>query len=273
MRTWVPLIALSILFLAACTRSKPVPLQVTLQYVPWVPFEIYSEGKPVNVAVSGDEGNRTWSFAAEGSFQGDQLHLPNFIMRLHYPCGWRDVPFSLTSSWAPEYVRKMAEQHQSLAMTANLPYQSDRSMSIDVDNRGGKVRRLGVGELSYPVAENHLARVETYQPECANAAIKIDGKEVGSVPAATKPSDPYAYREGLYVLIDPVATRCYQMRAITYSQSAYAGPGPSVVESLRGKEFYALKHYPQYVMTSAPGVITSRTAAETLYELSEKKCR
>lgn len=273
MRPWVPLIALPILFLVACTRSKPVPMQVTLQYVPGVPFEIYSDGKFVNVVVSGDERNRTRSFSAEGSFQNDQLHLPKFMMRLHYPCGWREVPFSLASSWAPEYIRKTVEQHQTLTMNANPPYQSDRSMSIGLDNRGGKVRTLEVGELSYPVEEGRLARLETYQPECSNATIKIDGKEIGSLPAAAKPTDPYAYREPLYVLIDTTATRCYQVRAITYSAYTYLGPGPSVVESLHGKVLYVLEHYPQYALTPAAGSITSQSGVETQYELSEKKCR
>jgi hypothetical protein len=271
-RFWVLVLLLLMLFLTACTRSRPVAIQVTLQYFPQVPFEISSKGRAVNLTVSGEPGNRTGSFPAEGTLRGDQFLLPEFTMRLHYPCGWREAPLRLDSSWAPEYVRKSAEERQTLTITADPPYQSDPLMSVDVDNRGGEVHTLEVGELSYPVEGGHLTRVSTYQPECGNAALGIDGKAIGSLPAATKSADPYAYREGPYVFVDPTAKRCYQLRVITYSTISF-GPGPKVVDTLRGRQLYILQNQPKYVLTSAPGSIMSNVPQEAQYELTEKKCR
>lgn len=261
-------------FLSACTRSQPVSIRVTLQFFPDVPFEIYSEGKKMDVAVSGEPGNRSGSFSAEGTLRGDQFQLPQVTMRLHYPCGWREEPLTLDSNLAPEYVRQSAEEHRTLAINADSPYQTDTSMSIDVDNRGGEVHSLEVGELSYAVEAGPLARVSTYQPECGNASLGINGKAVGSLPAATKPADPYGYRKGVYVFVDPTAKRCYQLREIVYSSGDFGpGPGPRIVETLRGRQFYVLEDEPNYVLTSAPGSIMSQDPEAAEYELTEKSCR
>jgi hypothetical protein len=273
-RLWVLVLLLPMLFLSACTRSRPVPIQVTLQYLPQVPFEISSQGRAVNLAVSGEPGNQTASFPAEGRLRGDQFLLPQFTMRLHYPCGWRDVPLHLDSSWAPEYVRQSAEERRTLAINTDPPYQSDAPLSVDIDNRGSEVQTLDVGELSYKVEKGHLTRVSTYQPDCGNAALGINGKSVGNLPAATKPADPYAYREGLYAFVDPTARRCYQLRQITYSSiSPSFGPGPKIVQTLRGRQLCVLEYHPKYVLTSAPGSIMSQAPQESQYELTEKKCQ
>jgi hypothetical protein len=260
--------------LSACTRSRPVSIRVTLQTFPEVPFEIYYEGRKVDVAVSGEPGNQSGSFPAEATLRGDQFQLPAVTIRLHYPCGWREEPLTLDSNWAPEYVRKSAEEHQTLAINADSPYQADPPMSIDVDNRGGEVHSLEVGELSYAVEGGKLPRVDTFQPECGNASLGINGKAVGSLPAATKPADPDAYRKGVYVFVDPTAKRCYQLRSIVYSTDYFSpGPGPRIVKTLRGRQFYVLEDAPNYVLTSAPDSIMSQAPEEAQYELTEKNCR
>jgi len=247
-----------------------------MQFSPGVPFEIYSEGKQISPVVSGDVGNQTWSFPAAGSLHGDQFILPQFTMRLHYACGWREVSLPLTSSWAPEWVRKTADNHETLAMNASPPYQSDPRMSIDVDNRGGDVHAFELGELSYPIGSGKLVRVDAYQPDCANVVLKIDGNEIGSVPAATKSPDPNAYREGPYIFIDPTAARCYRLRPIRYSRfSEYlsSDSGQGSPETFRGKRFYLLQQRPEYVLTPPASVITTQNAYETQYQLSETSCR
>jgi hypothetical protein len=263
---------LPISLLCACKRAQPVSIQVNLQYLPGVPFEIYLEGKKVDLAVSGEPGDRKGSFAAQATLRSDQLLLPAATMRLHYPCGWREAPMELNSDWAPEYVRKAAEQHQTVAIDANPPYQSDPSMAVDVDNRGSEVHTVEVGELSYAVDGGKLASVDSYQPECAGANLKIDGTTLGSLPAATPAADPYASREGPFVLVDPTAKRCYQLRQITYD-STYMGPAPKVVDTFKGKQFYILDQKPNYVLTSAPGSVMSQAPVDYRYELTEKKCQ
>lgn len=258
--------------LSACTRSRPVSIQVTLSYLPDVPFEIQSEGRKVDLAVTGGPGNQTGSFPAQGILRGDRFLLPQVIMRLHYPCGWRETPMPLDSTWAPEFVRKSAEEHQPLTITADPPYQPDPSMPIDVDNRGSEVHTVEMGELSYAVDGGHLERVDSYQPECSNASLGINGKTIGSLPAATKAADPYASREGPYVFVDPTAKRCYQLRLITYSDNDM-GSGPRIVQTLRGRQFYVLDEKPKYVFTSAPSSIMSQAPVESAYELTEKKCQ
>jgi len=263
---------LPISLLSACTRSRPVSIQVSLSYLPEVPFEIHSEGKKVDLAVTGGPGNQTGSFPAQGILRGDRLLLPQVTMRLHYPCGWREVAMPLDSTWAPEFVRKSAEEHQTLTIDADPPYQSDPSMAIDVDNRGSEVHSVEMGELSYPLNGGHLERVDSYQPDCGNASLGINGKTIASLPAATKATDPYASREGPYVFVDPTAKRCYQLRLITYSDNDM-GYAPKIVQILRGRQFYLLDEKPKYVLTSAPGSILSHAPVESAYELTEKKCQ
>jgi hypothetical protein len=272
-RIWILAFLLPLSFLSACTRSLPVSIRVTLPTFPVVPFEIYSEGRKVDVAVSGEPGDRSASFSAEGRLRGDQFKLPPVTMRLHYPCGWREEPLTLDSNWAPEYVRKSAEEHQTLAISGDTSNQTNPApMSIDVDNRGGEAHSLEVGELSYAVAGKELTHVDTYQPDCGNASLGINGKAIGSLPAATKPADPTAYRKGAYVFVDPTAKRCYQVRAIVYGTD-FPDSGPRVVETLKGRQFYVLEDAPDYVFTTAPGSIMSQVPVESRLELTEKNCR
>jgi len=271
-RIWILAFLLPLSYLSACTRSRPVSIRVTLQFFPDVPFEVYSEGRKVDLAVSGEPGNQSGSFPAQGTLRGDQFQLPPATIRLHYPCGWREEPLTLDSSWAPEYVRKSAEEHNTLAIIAVSPDQSDPEMSIDIDNRGGQVHSLEVGELSYAVKGGQLARVDTYQPECGNANLGINGRAAGSLPAATKPADPDAYLKGIYVFVDPTAKRCYQLRVIVYSNNYFA-PGPKIVKTLRGRQFYVLEDRPNYVLTPAPDSIMSQVPEEAQYELTEKNCQ
>jgi hypothetical protein len=91
-RLGVLVLLLPMLFLSACTRPRPVPIQVTLQYLPQVPFEISSQGKAVNLAVSGEPGNQTGSFPAEGTLRGDQFLLPQFT------CLWSQAGLPSTSA-------------------------------------------------------------------------------------------------------------------------------------------------------------------------------
>jgi hypothetical protein len=145
-------------------------------------------------------------------------------------------------------------------------------MAIDVDNRGSEVHTVEMGELSYAVNGGRLERVDSYQPECSNASLGINGKTLGSIPAAAKATDPYASREGPYVFVDLTAKRCYQLRLITYSDNDMA-PEPKFVQTLRGRQFYVLDEKPKYVFTSAPGSIMSQDPVESAYELTEKKCQ
>ena len=149
-----------------------------------------------------------------------------------------------------------------------------RTISLWVDNRGGKGGELSIGEVERPIAADSASCVKVYSLEGSPTAVRFEGKPIGglSLPGPkrdehVKPQDNVVttmaelekrdFRERPTFLVDISGARCYRVRHVFYG----FGGGEESPVYLSGQKIYPLSMGdPYYFLERAPDQIKVTTS-------------
>jgi hypothetical protein len=199
--------------------------------------------------------------------------------RALFPCGWKEVIVPLQPP-SDQQVRDARQAGLPPAMHGTLVlFSPERMVKLWVDNSKGPAVRFAVGQMEVALPSDAARAMAIPAPQCENAALKLDGKDVGAWPAA-KPASPKDKLPSDY-LLDAAGGRCYHMQDIFYSKLPF-GPSYEVLNlDLRGQRLYPLPKTVDYFLAPAPATVQVKVhndiegiAAEAVKtQLLETACR
>ena len=258
-----------LLMLAGCSQEPP--RAAVLEVSDWSPLAL-----PVQIVAgsqtAGPFSSRNFSFPIPPGTTWVKA-------RALFPCGWKEVIVPLQPP-TDQQVRDAQRAGLPIAMHGTLAlFAQERLAKLWVDNSKGPAARFSVGQMEVSLPADAAKSMAIPVPQCDNAALKLDGKELGAWPAA-KPAGPKEKPPSDY-LLDAAGGRCYHMQDIFYSKLPF-GPSYEVLNlDLRGQRMYPLPKPVDYFLTPAPEKVEVKVrddveaiAAQAVKtQLTETACR
>ncbi|HEU5413373.1 MAG TPA: hypothetical protein VFW31_06435 [Candidatus Angelobacter sp.] len=248
-----------LLILGCIGCSKPPMFHVVAR------SERATEGERYKIFLKGRElgtvtGSGTFAFDADGR-KGDtfqQMQPQDLEVRIPWVCGWVKTDFSLYLAHPDEIERARAE-HRPIQAGMSVSYMPPAFdwVTIFVDNRGGPLQTVSIGELQEQVPAGAAQRVLLpYSEGCDKAKdVRLNGAVVA----------PVSTRQTL--LIDISHSHCYRVEWAGYGFDD-SGHGKTIYQP---HPFQFLDSNPDFFMEPMPGSVVTAgngTVRDTLKDVA-----